>query len=131
MLWQAAPRTPRQIRQRYHLQKRAHRGELQYRRADAPPAAGRAGALPAGNTFVVKAHAGPTPLALALIRLRLDPPDLYLSRSTRCHALGVWKMERVPANKGRTNAFTPLVDFDAALDFMLEYRAHLGGLDGL
>src|SRR4030065_1540356 len=73
---------PRQIRQRYHLQKvltevNCNIGALTLRRLLVV-------LVPSllGNTFVIKAHAGPTPIALALVRLGLIRPT-YIYRAPR------------------------------------------------
>jgi hypothetical protein len=109
---------PRLIRQRYHLQNvltevNCNIGALTHRRLLAV-------LLPSllGNTFVIKAHAGPTPIALALIRMRLIRPT-YIYRDPRDALLSAMENGRRAVEQGRTNAFTPLVDFDVALDFML------------
>jgi len=109
---------PRQVRQRYHLQNvltevNCNIGALTPRRVLAV-------LLPSllGNTFVIKAHAGPTPIALALVRLGLIRPT-YIYRDPRDALLSAMENGRRALEQGRTNAFTPLVDFDVALDFML------------
>ena len=110
----------RSIRQRYHLQRiltevNCNIGAL---------TAGRlmAALVPSflGNTFVIKAHAGPTPFARFLIGqgwmrttyIYRDPRDAMLS----AYENGVRARER-----GRDNAFSHLVDFETALAFMREY----------
>ena len=109
----------RQIRQRYHLQNvltevNCNIGALTPRRV-------LAALVPSllGNTFVIKAHAGPTPIAQALIRLGLIRPA-YIYRDPRDALLSAMENGRRAVEQGRTNAFTPLVDFDVALDFMLD-----------
>jgi hypothetical protein len=70
-----------------------------------------------GNTFVIKAHAGPTPAALSLIRsghLRVT----YLYRDPRDAMLSAMENGRRAIERGRHNAFAPYVEFDAALRFM-------------
>ena len=110
---------PRQIRQRFHLQNvltevNCNIGALTPRRMLAV-------LLPSllGNTFVIKAHAGPTPIALALIRLGLVRPT-YIYRDPRDALLSAMENGRRAVEQGRTNAFTPLLDFDVAVDFMLD-----------
>jgi hypothetical protein len=110
----------RQIRQRYHLQNvltevNCNIGALTPRRVLSVLAPSLL-----GNTFVVKAHAGPTPIALALIRLGLIRPT-YIYRDPRDALLSAMENGRRALEQGRTSAFTPLVDFDVALDFMLDY----------
>jgi hypothetical protein len=109
----------RQIRQRYHLHNiltevNCNIGALTPRRVLSV-------LVPSllGNTFVIKAHAGPTPIALSLIRLGLIRPT-YIYRDPRDALLSAMENGRRAAQQGRTNAFTPLVDFDAAVNFMLD-----------
>ncbi len=74
-----------------------------------------------GHTFVIKAHAGPTLAARALIQGGLmrvayiyrDPRDAMLS----AHDYG----RRVLEKQGRPNAFSHLTDFQKTLDFFTEY----------
>jgi hypothetical protein len=110
----------RQIRQRYHLQNvltevNCNIGALTPRRVLFVLAPSLL-----GNTFVVKAHAGPTPIALASIRLGLIRPT-YIYRDPRDALLSAMENGRRALEQGRTSAFTPLVDFDVAMDFMLDY----------
>lgn len=110
----------RQIRQRYHLQNvltevNCNIGALTPRRVLSVLAPSLL-----GNTFVIKAHAGPTPVALALIRLGFIRPT-YIYRDPRDALLSAMENGRRALEQGRTSAFTPLVDFDVALDFMLDY----------
>ncbi len=116
----AGAQDARQIRQRYHLQNiltevNCNIGALTPRRLAAV-------LVPAllGNTFVIKAHAGPTPFALATIRLGLVRPA-YIYRDPRDAMLSAMENGRRAAEHGRTNAFSPLVDFDRAQEFMHEY----------
>jgi hypothetical protein len=78
--------------------------------------------LPAalGNTFVVKAHAAPTPLALDLIR-RGWVQAAYIYRDPRDAMLSAYDNGQRALKKGRPNAFSHLTDFDKSVDFMLEY----------
>lgn len=110
----------RQIRRRYHLQNiltevNCNIGALTPRRLLAV-------LLPAlmGNSFVIKAHAGPTPFALSLIRRGLIRPA-YIYRDPRDALLSALENGRRALQKGRPNAFSHLTDFEAALDFMLGY----------
>lgn len=110
----------RQIRQRYHLQNiltevNCNIGALTPRRVLSVLAPSLL-----GNTFVIKAHAGPTPIALALIRLGLIRPT-YIYRDPRDAILSAMENGRRALQQGRTSAFTPLVDFDVAVSFMLDY----------
>jgi len=82
-----------------------------------------------GNSFVIKAHAGPTPHALRMIsRGSLLPAYIY--RDPRDAMLSAFENGQRAKEKGRPNAFSHLVDFDTSLAFILEYvqisRAWLG-----
>lgn len=109
----------RQIRQRYHLENiltevNCNIGALTPRRLLSVLAPSLL-----GNTFVIKAHAGPTPIALALMRLGLIRPT-YIYRDPRDALLSAMENGRRALEQGRASAFTPLVDFDLAVDFMLD-----------
>ncbi len=73
-----------------------------------------------GNTFVLKAHAGPTPFALRLVRLGLLRPT-YIYRDPRDALLSAYDNGQRALKSGRPNAFSHLVDFEAALEFMRGY----------
>jgi hypothetical protein len=73
-----------------------------------------------GNSFVVKAHAAPSPLALALIR-RGWVRAAYIYRDPRDAMLSAFDNGQRALQKGRPNAFSHLTDFDKSVDFMLEY----------
>ena len=73
-----------------------------------------------GNTFAIKAHAGPTPFALQLIRRGLLRPA-YIYRDPRDALLSAFDNGQRALQKGRPNAFSHLTDFDKAVEFMLEY----------
>lgn len=73
-----------------------------------------------GNHFVIKAHAGPTALALRLIRRGLIRPA-YIYRDPRDALLSAYENGQRALKKGRPNAFSHLTDFDAALAFMQDY----------
>ncbi len=109
-----------QIRQRYHLQSiltevNCNIGALTPRRLLAV-------LVPSllGNIFVVKAHAGPTPLALQLIRLGQIRPT-YIYRDPRDAMLSAYDNGQRSIQKGRPNAFSHLTDLDASVAFMLDY----------
>lgn len=111
----------RQIRQRYHLQGiltevNCNIGALTPRRLLAV-------LVPSmmGNIFVIKAHAGPTPLGSFLIRRSLIKPT-YIFRDPRDAMLSALENGQRARQRGRPNAFSHLTDFDSALNFML---AHL------
>ena len=74
----------------------------------------------AGNTFVIKAHAGPTTwsrLLSALGLLRIT----YIYRDPRDAMLSAYEYGQRALAKGRPNAFSHLSDFEKALAFMEEY----------
>jgi hypothetical protein len=78
--------------------------------------------LPAllGNTFVIKAHAAPTPAAERLIRSgRLRAAYIY--RDPRDALLSAYDNGQRALQKGRPNAFSHLTDFDKSLEFMRQY----------
>lgn len=110
----------RQIRQRYHLQSiltevNCNIGALTPRRLVAVM-------IPSlfGNTFVIKVHAGPTPLALNLIRRGSIRPA-YIYRDPRDAMLSAYEYGQRGLQKGRANAFSHLTDFETSLDFMEDY----------
>ena len=110
----------RQIRQRYHLQSiltevNCNIGALTPRRLLAV-------LIPSllGNTFVIKAHAGPTSLASFLIRGGMIRPA-YIYRDPRDAMLSAFENGQRALQKGRTNAFSHLVDFETSLKFMQDY----------
>lgn len=110
----------RQIRQRYRLQKiltevNCNIGAFTLRRTLAVW-------LPSllGNTFVIKAHAGPTPIVLNLIR-RGDILPTYIYRDPRDAMLSAMENGQRARQQGRENAFSHLVDFETALEFMQTY----------
>ncbi len=110
----------RDVRERYRLQKiltevNCNIGVLSARRLGMV-------ALPAllGNTFVIKAHAGPTSTsrllsALGLLRIT------YIYRDPRDAMLSAYDFGQRALTKGRPNAFSHLSDFEKSVDFMMEY----------
>jgi hypothetical protein len=110
----------RQIRRRFHLQNiltevNCNIGALTPRRLTAV-------LVPAllGNSFVIKAHAGPTPFALRLVRsgrMRVA----YIYRDPRDAMLSAYENGQKALEKGKPNAFSSLTDFDSALKFMQDY----------
>ena len=120
MMLAAGHQDARQIRQRYHLQRiltevNCNIGALTTRRLLAV-------LIPSllGNTFVIKAHAGPTPLAQSLIRggmLRAA----YIYRDPRDAMLSAYENGQRAVQKGHPNAFSHLTDFNTAMGFILEY----------
>ena len=110
----------RQIRQRYHLQNiltevNCNIGAFTTRRL-----LGVLAPSLLGNTFVIKAHAGPTPFALWLIRRGMILPT-YIYRDPRDAMLSAMENGARARQQGRENAFSHLDSFENALDFMKEY----------
>lgn len=73
-----------------------------------------------GNTFVIKAHAGPTfasRLLSAMGLLRIA----YIYRDPRDAMLSAYEFGQRSLDKGRPNAFSHLSDFDKSVDFMMQY----------
>jgi hypothetical protein len=109
-----------QIRHRYHLQNiltevNCNIGVLSIRRVLA--------VLPAsllGNTFVIKAHAAPSPFALMVIRWGLIKPT-YIYRDPRDAMLSAMENGQRAIQRGHPNAFSPYADFEEALRFMTGY----------
>ena len=109
----------RDIRERYRLQKiltevNCNIGVLSARRLGLV-------ALPGVvNTFVIKAHAGPTNTSrlfstLGLLRVT------YIYRDPRDAMLSAFDFGQRALTKGRPNAFSHLSDFEKSMDFMMEY----------
>ncbi|MBI3739440.1 MAG: sulfotransferase domain-containing protein [Chloroflexi bacterium] len=110
----------RGIREKYHLQKvltevNCNIGVLSARRLAAVT-------LPAlmGNTFVIKAHAGPTRASRLLSTLGLLRIT-YIYRDPRDAMLSAFDYGQRALTKGRPNAFSHLVDFDTSLAFITDY----------
>ncbi|MGE5376849.1 MAG: sulfotransferase domain-containing protein [Bacteroidota bacterium] len=110
----------RQIRDKYHLQEiltevNCNIGVLSARRLAMVT-------VPAlmGNTFVIKAHAGPTSSSRLLERLGLLRIT-YIYRDPRDAMLSAYDYGQRALKKGRPNAFSHLTDFPKSLDFILEY----------
>ncbi len=73
-----------------------------------------------GNTFVIKAHAGPTGASRLLAGtgvLRIT----YIYRDPRDAMLSAYDYGQRALAKGRPNAFSHLSDFEKSVDFMMEY----------
>ena len=110
----------RDIREKYRLQKiltevNCNIGVLSARRL-------AMAAVPAlaGNTFVIKAHAGPSSAsrfleALGLLRVT------YIYRDPRDAMLSAFDFGQRAIQNGRPNAFSHLTDFEKTLDFTMEY----------
>ena len=73
-----------------------------------------------GNTFVIKAHAGPSTTSQLLQRLGLLRIT-YIYRDPRDAMLSAFEYGQRALQKGRPNAFSHLTDFQKSLDFILEY----------
>jgi hypothetical protein len=110
----------RAIRQQYHLQRiltevNCNIGALTPRRL--------LGVLipsTQGNTFVIKAHSAPTPMARVLIR-RNWMRVAYIYRDPRDALLSAFDNGQRAIGKGRPNAFSHLTDFAQSVEFMREY----------
>lgn len=78
--------------------------------------------LPAlvGNTFVIKAHAGPTSASRLLQRLGLLHTT-YIYRDPRDAMLSAYDYGQRAIKKGRPNAFSHLTDFQKSVDFIMDY----------
>jgi hypothetical protein len=78
--------------------------------------------LPAlmGNTFVIKAHAGPTSASRLLQRLGLLRIT-YIYRDPRDAMLSAYDYGQRALQKGRPNAFSHLTDFQKSLGFITDY----------
>ncbi|MEO8355658.1 MAG: sulfotransferase domain-containing protein [Chloroflexota bacterium] len=110
----------REIREKYHLQNiltevNCNIGVLSARRM------GRV-VIPAlmGNTFVIKAHAGPSSTSRLLQRLDLLRIT-YIYRDPRDAMLSAYDYGQRALQKGHPNAFSHLTDFQKSLDFIMEY----------
>lgn len=116
----AGAQDARQIRRRYHLQRvltevNCNIGALSVPRLSIV-------LIPAllGNTFVIKAHSRPTPFALTFIRRGLIRPT-YIYRDPRDAMLSAYEYGQRGLERGRSNPFSYLVDFDTSLRFMQDY----------
>jgi hypothetical protein len=110
----------RRIRQRFHLQNILT--EVNCNIGALTPLRLLAVLVPSisGNTFVIKAHAGPTPFALFMIRRGLMRAT-YIYRDPRDALLSAFENGERARQRGFENAFSHLVDFEAALSFMQDY----------
>ena len=110
----------REIRKRYHLEGvltevNCNIGVLSLRRLAMV-------LIPAlmGNTFVIKAHAGPTSWVRLLTCTGMIHAT-YIYRDPRDAMLSAYDYGRRAIAKGRPNAFSHLVDIKTTLNFMMEY----------
>jgi hypothetical protein len=78
--------------------------------------------LPAlvGNTFVIKAHAGPTLSSRILQSVGLLRVA-YIYRDPRDAMLSAFEYGQRGLERGRPNAFSHLTDFRKSLDFIMDY----------
>ncbi len=73
-----------------------------------------------GNTFAIKTHSGPTPMALRLIqsnRMRVT----YIYRDPRAALISAYEYGERSRAAGRRNAFAKLETLDQAIDFVKLY----------
>jgi hypothetical protein len=73
-----------------------------------------------GNTFVIKAHSGPTRTSRLLQRLGLLRIT-YIYRDPRDAMLSAFEYGQRALQKGHPNAFSHLTNFQKSLDFMMQY----------
>ncbi len=73
-----------------------------------------------GYTYVVKAHAAPSPPTQWLMKLGWLQAA-YIYRDPRDAMLSAFENGQKARDNGRSNAFSELVDFDHALAFMKDY----------
>lgn len=110
----------REIRSQYHLQRvltevNCNIGALTLRRLGTVLPASMA-----GNTFVIKAHSGPTTVSDMFIKAGWMKTT-YIYRDPRDAMLSAMDFGKRTLEKGHPNAFSHLVDLDTAIPFMLEY----------
>ena len=109
----------RDIRERYRLQKiltevNCNIGALSTRRLGLVTLPGLL------NTFVIKAHAGPTNASRLLSTLGLMRIT-YIYRDPRDAMLSAFDFGQRALVKGRPNAFSHLSSFEKSVDFMMDY----------
>src|SRR5512135_2209882 len=73
-----------------------------------------------GNTFVIKAHSGPT-MASRLLATAGLLRITYIYRDPRDAMLSAFNYGQRGLSKGRPNAFSYLTDFDRSLAFITDY----------
>jgi hypothetical protein len=73
-----------------------------------------------GNSFVIKAHAGPSSLALKLVRSRRMLPT-YIYRDPRDALLSAFEYGLRKRDAGRSGAFANLNSLEEAIVFMADY----------
>lgn len=73
-----------------------------------------------GNTFVIKAHAGPSSASRLLTSMGVLRVT-YIYRDPRDAMLSAFDYGQRALAKGRPNAFSHLSNFEKSVDFMMEY----------
>ncbi len=73
-----------------------------------------------GNTFAIKTHSGPSPMALRLIRSKRMRVT-YIFRDPRAALLSAYEYGERARAAGRKNAFARLETMDQAIDFIQIY----------
>ncbi|MBI5932458.1 MAG: sulfotransferase domain-containing protein [Chloroflexi bacterium] len=73
-----------------------------------------------GNTFVIKAHAGPSSASHVLEAIGLLKVT-YIYRDPRDAMLSAFDFGQRAISNGRPNAFSHLTDFEKTVDFVTEY----------
>lgn len=73
-----------------------------------------------GNTFVIKAHAGPTNASRLLQSMGLLRIT-YIYRDPRDAMLSAYDFGQRALSKGHPNAFSDLVNFEKSLEFIMDY----------
>ena len=110
----------RDIRARFHLESILTEVNCNIGVLSAPRLAVVAVPALLGNTFVIKAHAGPTRASRLLTKLGLLQVT-YIYRDPRDAMLSAFDYGERGLRKGRPNAFSHLTDFDKSLAFISGY----------
>jgi hypothetical protein len=120
LLLAAGHQDARQVRQRYHLQRFLTEVNCNIGVLSAPRLLPVLGPSLLGNTFAIKAHAGPTTTFRLFNRLGWVRAT-YIYRDPRDAMLSAYEHGQRARNSGHQNAFAELESFEAALAFMLRY----------
>lgn len=120
LLVAAGGQDARQVRRRYHLE--SILTEVNCNIGALTPVRLLPVLLPSllGNTFAVKAHAGPTPLALSLMRTG-KVRSAYIYRDPRDAMLSAYEHGERSRHSAHENAFARLDTFEETLSFMQDY----------
>ncbi len=110
----------RDIRARFHLENVLTEVNCNIGVLSAPRLASVAVPALLGNTFVIKAHAGPTPASRLLAAAGLLHIT-YIYRDPRDAMLSAFDYGERGVRRGRPNAFSHLTDFDKSLAFISDY----------